>query len=529
MTENTTDIITIIYDKDKNKCRLVSSNFVFIKCIIQHFTTIDNTAFILEQYGHNISNEISVINSLGYFNIGLFPLVYKALKYYYPNEKILIPNKDEILNKIFPLRNMIDSDNITDISETIIMRPYQRAAVSSVLKYGRGIIECPTASGKSLIIGNIIYNLNASRLSSMLTSIIIYVPTRQLVDQFYLDLLQYGFTKKQICKFTSNSGKKRDGTFEDNSGANGFTQVIITNRDFLAKHKDKLPKINVLLCDEVHTLSANSKSISFINSIDTDIKIGFTGSVPKEEYHKWTLIGVFGTILFTESIMNLQEQKYLAPLKIISLDVFDNYVNKNHELMFSLKTHNKFNKEDLSEDAQKFNDAYNAEIAYIDENLYKLYEKPLEHICNSDNRNILILFDRVDFGSKLYLDTKNSLVNKNVYYIDGSISIPIREGIRAEFEKQDGGMLFAQTKTFSTGINIKNLDCIAFFFSGKGYTKIIQSIGRTLRLHNNKEYATLYDISFNYKYSQKHKLERMNIYEEAYGKSSFDKVIKIVI
>jgi superfamily II DNA or RNA helicase len=529
MSENP-DTITIIYDQDKRKCRLVSANYHFIKCIIQHFTTENPAAFILEQHGYNISNELSVINALGYFDIGLFPLVFKALKQYYPAEVINIPDKNLILNTIFPLKDQIKYNDIQDVSQIIKMRPYQIEAVKRSLKYGRGLIECPTGSGKSLIIGNIIHNLNDPRLNPSKPSVIvIYVPTRQLVDQFYTDLLEYGFTKDTICKFSSTTGKKKDGSFSDNSCKDGFKQVIITNRDFLNHNKEKLPKIDVLICDEVHTLAPNSKSIFFINNIETNIKIGFTGSVPVNEYHKWILFGIFGSVLFSESTINLQDQGYLAPLNITSIELFDNYVNGHTELLFSLKTIKKFDNEDLSEDAQRFNDAYNEEIEYINKNLFKLYKQPLDYICNTDCNNILILFDRVEFGQNIYLEAKNNILNRDVYYIDGSIDINTREQIRINFEKQNGGVLFAQSKTFSTGINIKNLDCIAFFFSGKGHTKVIQSIGRTLRLHKDKEYAQLFDISFNYKYAQKHKKERMNIYNEYYGKNKYDKIIKLSI
>lgn len=527
---DTNEIISIIYDEDKRKCRLASSNYNFIKCIIQCFTTVNPAAFILKQHGYSISDEISVINALGFFDIGLFPLVYKALKQYYPNEKINIPEKEFILNKVFPFKDLIDTSDIKDISNIFKMRPYQVEAVKRALRYGRGLIECPTGSGKSLIIGNIIYNLNITRCErGQPKAIVIYVPTRQLVDQFYTDLLEYGFTKDAICKFTSNSGKKRAGTFEDNSCDKGFKQVIITNRDFLSQHKEMLPKIDVLICDEVHTLSPESKSLEFINRIETNIKIGFTGTIPTGDYHKWILFGVFGTVLFMESIVNLQQQEYLAPLHITAIEVFDSYVNSNTKLMFSLNTEKKFDNEDLSEDAQRFNDAYNEEIAYIDKNAYSLYKQPLEHIINSDGNNILILFDRIEFGKSIYTEATNSILNKQIYYIDGSINVQEREKVRADFEKQNGGVLFAQTKTFSTGVNIKNLDCVAFFFLGKGHTKVVQSIGRILRLHKNKEYAKLFDISFNYKYSRKHKKERMDIYNSAYGKTGFDNTIKMHI
>jgi superfamily II DNA or RNA helicase len=152
----------------------------------------------------------------------------------------------------------------------------------------------------------------------LLNHALIYVPTRQLVDQFYSDLLDYGFSEKDICKFTSNSGKKRNKTFQDNSCSKGFNQIIITNRDFLSRHQSDLPKVGILICDEVHTLDPRSKSFEFIKSIKTDIKVGFTGTVPVMEYERWSLIGVFGTILFTETILHLQELGYLAPLKIFS-------------------------------------------------------------------------------------------------------------------------------------------------------------------------------------------------------------------
>lgn len=43
-------------------------------------------------------------------------------------------------------------------------------------------------------------------------------------------------------------------------------------------------------------------------------------------------------------------------------------------------------------------------------------------------------------------------------------------------------------------MSIKNLHNIIFAISGKSRIRNLQSIGRVLRLHNEKEIATLYDI-----------------------------------
>lgn len=72
-------------------------------------------------------------------------------------------------------------------------RDYQEEAVKRLLfsGYGRGVIEVPTAGGKSFIIANFIWNVlkNIDRNAKTL----ILVPSTQLVAQFYSDLIDYGY------------------------------------------------------------------------------------------------------------------------------------------------------------------------------------------------------------------------------------------------------------------------------------------------------------------------------------------------
>ena len=76
---------------------------------------------------------------------------------------------------------------------------------------------------------------------------------------------------------------------------------------------------------------------------------------------------------------------------------------------------------------------------------------------------------------------------------------------------------------------VKNLENVVFMFNTKSASKVIQSIGRSLRLHEDKESAVLYDIVFNTKYSRKHFRERMKLYKEFYNKDRPDEVVKISI
>ena len=85
-------------------------------------------------------------------------------------------------------------------------------------------------------------------------------------------------------------------------------------------------------------------------------------------------------------------------------------------------------------------------------------------------------------------------------------------------ETQNNAIIVASYGTFSTGINIRNLHNIIFASPSKSKIRTLQSIGRGLRLGENKETAVLYDIADDLTYKSKknftiqHFAERMKIY-----------------
>jgi len=73
-------------------------------------------------------------------------------------------------------------------------------------------------------------------------------------------------------------------------------------------------------------------------------------------------------------------------------------------------------------------------------------------------------------------------------------------------------IVVAISKIFSTGINIPNLHNIIFASAGKAKIKIMQSIGRALRLHPTKTMAYIFDVADNTKYGKIHINERKKLY-----------------
>jgi superfamily II DNA or RNA helicase len=114
----------------------------------------------------------------------------------------------------------------------------------------------------------------------------------------------------------------------------------------------------------------------------------------------------------------------------------------------------------------------------------------------------------------------NKAKDRKVFYVHGSVEADERELVREITEKESDAIIIASYGTFSTGINIRNLHNIVFASPSKSKIRTLQSIGRVLRLGENKETATLFDIADDLTYKSRknftldHFVERMKIYNE---------------
>ena len=548
-------VFRISYDNTINSLRLIYRDLNAFDEIRDAFSVKNDSAFFLERYGYKAEQKLYAINKFGFFSPGLIFEILALIKNVYGglhciavSEKCrayiadyLTPLKGKIPTN-FNIANCADdtgrNQQLLDIRQKKIdegipeteikeqafeYRYYQYDSLQALFTngYGRGLIEVPTAGGKSFVISNFIWNYwkhfdkNAKTL--------ILVPSTQLVAQFYSDLIDYGIPEQLIARFTGSLSAKEKKNNDINSA-----KIIISNRQYVFKNEKLLPKIDVLIADEVHTCNASSTQ-KFIENLSAKIKIGCSGTLPRTQYDKWKLIGMFGQIVHTETIVDLQKQGFISKLDITCLKIRDKHVDENSNLLFSLNTIHKFDAEAVQagESDIMFNDAYNDEKEYFTKYYKELYKPVFEYIQQL-NSNTLMLFDRIEIGKNLFEYATELYKDKNVFYIDGSIDVHTREDIRAKFEQSDGNLLIAQNAVMSTGVNIKRLTNLVFLTSSKAFARTIQSIGRTLRLHSSKQKAHLIDLSWNTKYSQKHLNERLRIYKQMYNKKP-DNIINIEI
>jgi superfamily II DNA or RNA helicase len=133
--------------------------------------------------------------------------------------------------------------------------------------------------------------------------------------------------------------------------------------------------------------------------------------------------------------------------------------------------------------------------------------------------NTLVLYQLVEkHGDILYRMLSEALEGKIVRYIHGGVKTDVREQIREEAENNDNVVIVASYGTYSTGINIRNLNNVVFASPSKSRIRNLQSIGRALRRTGKKINASLFDVADDLShnsyqnYTLKHLIERIKIY-----------------
>ena len=162
---------------------------------------------------------------------------------------------------------------------------------------------------------------------------------------------------------------------------------------------------------------------------------------------------------------------------------------------------------------------YAEELQYLvgNEKRNKFISDLLLHL----NGNTLCLFQLVEKHGKVLYDLVNDVAkDRKVFFVYGGVDGLERERIRGIVENEKDAIIIASYGTFSTGINIRNINNIVFASPSKSKIRVLQSLGRGLRRSESKMDVRLFDLSDDIKqgsrqnYTLSHFTERLNIYNE---------------
>lgn len=395
--------------------------------------------------------------------------------------------KDDIVNFCKELK-------ISSKEEQLEVRDYQYNAIFKAIKEGRKLLLSPTGSGKSLIIYACMrWHLKNSR------KILIIVPTTSLVEQLYSDFQDYSFFNQWKASYNCY---RIYGTVEKT------TDMPVTISTWQSIHK--LPKkffdsYDVIFGDECHLFKAKSLTTIMNKCKSAPYRIGTTGTLDDSKIHRLILEGLFGTVLKTTTTKNLIENKQLADLKIyvILLKYSEEICKQNKQL------------------------SYQQEMDYLVQNVKR--NTFIKNLTLKQKGNSLVLFQFVEKHGKALYDMI-CVKDRKVFLVYGDTDTKQRENIRKITEKEHNAIIIASYGTFSTGINIKNLHNIIFASPSKSKIRNLQSIGRGLRIGDNKVSCNLYDIGDDMtwrtrnNYTLLHMKERIKMYSDEKFDYKFIKV-----
>lgn len=453
---------------------LVSDHFDLIR---EHFSYENTGAVFARKRGAWYAKSRKyVITPGGKFDVGLTFEIAKFVRKELPGEEITYD--DLILSQLKP------QISNTDLELSLPLRDYQKEIVDTCFKFGRGTVVLATAGGKTLVMANLLERLYKATKDKPTWKVLLMVPDLGLVNQTYNDFKKYG------CSF-------QYGKWTGNSPVNLGDNVIIANLGILqsgCSDIEWIKYIDVLIVDEVHKVRCKNKVNKILKTIETPIKFGFTGTLPDTNEDIWNIYGKIGPKIYEKGSYELRQENYVSNLLIHVL-----------KLEYRQKP---FYPDEINDPGER----YRLEFDFLFTNTFR--NNILKKITTEVNNNVLLLVDYIRHGEELYNVLKDNDQGKQVFFIQGDVDVEERENVKQLIETNDNIICIAISKIFSTGISINNLHYIIFGSGGKAKIKILQSIGRGLRLHKNKEKLVIFDIADQLRYGKSHADGRAKLYEK---------------
>jgi superfamily II DNA or RNA helicase len=261
--------------------------------------------------------------------------------------------------------------------------------------------------------------------------------------------------------------------------------ITITTWQSLEKNQHLLEGRQCIITDEVHSVKGLVLRTLLSKAVDAKWRFGMTGTLPPEKLNMWNLKAFLGPVVREYGSNELAEQGYIAKCNVEFMQI--NY------------------KDDYKGDYNKVKDA-----------VFTNHQR-LSHICNIISKiddNVLILVGKVESEGQFLKDylEKRMPASKEVVFIYGDTKVEEREMWRQECEKRKNIVLIATYGILSVGVNIPSLKYILFASPFKSKIRILQSIGRALRTHVDKDFATIYDLVDNVPFLEDHGLKRLRYY-----------------
>lgn len=489
---------------------LIDEESDFYKFLINHLTTVDSHVF-LRRTTKNLKLPIgTLIESMAEFKrLNLKNNV--EINTSDLNIKIKTPTGYQLINHVIKKNNLpgrkfiFDDDTHLQCADEHLLYMNRRETMANVLKIGEVIDSVNSIKKISSIIGiaesdyydvsidyphiyvdsNGIIHHNTLITAALSYSVqnygrsIVIVPNKSLVTQTETDYKNVGLDVGVYFGDRKETANKHIiATWQSLNFALKNTKAGTAEIDFA----DIVRDVVCVICDEAHSIKADVlKSMLSTALSKVPLRFGLTGTIPKEPYAKVALETCIGSVISKLEASVLQEAGVLA---------------KCHVNIIQLQDHAEYTN-------------YQSEIKYLLSDKSRL--DTMASIISRIKRdgNTLILVDRVAAGRELVDRLSGSV------FVSGETKLVDRKEEYDEVASSDNKIIVATYGVAAVGINIPRIFNLVLIEPGKSFVRVIQSIGRGLRVADDKDSVQIYDITSSCKFSKRHLIKRKEFYKEA--------------
>lgn len=408
----------------------------------------------------------------GKFLTGLLPEVSAVLKHL--NAEYVVDDQRqksefayETITENFLNQWLPETNSVGDKIDEMKLYDYQVEMINQVIKHRRGVIYAPTSAGKSLVMVGILKTIAPN------TPTLVLQNRTSLAQQNYDEFVKWGLP---------NVGSLWGNSVSPN-------MITVATVQSVAKMEKVLPKIRVLIVDEIHDMMSTLPKAVYRRLKGADIRVAVSATPfkfgGKDSVQKFYVRGFFGPILKIKSAeggvlttSELQDRGILAQSKCIFYPIKEPQIP--HDIYIDAVTRG------------------------IAESFY--FHDIVTRLAKSQKGRTLILVDRIAHGDALHNLLPGSL------WVRGQDNAETRKSVIKQLQKGKGDVIaIATQQIFNTGINVHPNNLINAA-GGQADHMIIQRMGRGLRTADDKERLNYYDFVFDINdYLLEHSNKRINI------------------
>lgn len=357
-----------------------------------------------------------------------------------------------------------------------VLRPYQKKASDAAVKAfqrgtSNGVLVCPVASGKSLILADI-----ASRLD---TPLLVFQPSKEILMQNY----------EKICSYNILDV----GVYSASVGQKNIRRITLATIGSVHNHMEDFRLFKYIIIDEAHLVGSKGGMYKeFIEQRADRCVVGLTatpyrlesvwggGSVLK--FLTRTRPRVFQKVLYVVQTADLLRQGYISPLKYYDVGKYTSFDIRRVKIN---STGADYDEESLQLEYERCGFASDIENWTI---------RAL-HPKDGSRRNGVLVFTRfVHESERLVASLRRKGISASI--VSGDTPKKEREQILTDF-KAGKIRVVSNVGVLTIGFDFPALDTIIIARPTRSLALYYQMLGRAVRLYEGKT-AWCIDLCGNY-------------------------------